>query len=152
MSLSRIVALSKDPEVQKLAQKFGREVFGADDLADALEIVRKVNPDLILFDQWLGTDNIREFILRSSATAKNEFLKKTDKNFADIPIVVVGCDDDDTDLSTFIQVGAFDYMDARQDYGRLEQIIKKIKSKSKAACMVKDKKLHKRTQIKRRSP
>ncbi len=140
MSLSRIVALSKDPEVQKLAQKFGREVFGADDLADALEIVRKVNPDLILFDQWLGTDNIREFILRSSATTNNEFLKKTDKNSAEIPIVVVGCDDDDTDLSTFIQVGAFDYMDARQDYGRLEQIIKKIKSKSKAACMIKDKK------------
>ena len=139
MSLSRIVALSKDPEVQKLAQKYGREVFGADDLADALEIVRKVNPDLILFDQWLGTEKIREFILRSSSIADNEFLKKTDKYSNDIPIVVVGCDNDDnTDLSTFIQVGAFDYLNARQDYDRLERIIKKIKSKSKAQCTVKD--------------
>jgi DNA-binding NtrC family response regulator len=137
MSLSRIVALSKDPEVQKLAQKFGREVFGADDLTDALEIVRKVNPDLILFDQWLGTDNIREFILRSSAAVNNELLKKTDKYSTDIPIVVVGCDDN-TDLSKFKQVGAFDYLNARQDYDRLEQIIKKIKGKSKISGTVKD--------------
>jgi DNA-binding NtrC family response regulator len=138
MSLSRIVALSKDPEVQKLAQKYSREVFGADDLADALEIVRKVNPDLILFDQWLGTENIREFILRSNATANNEFLKKTDKYSTDIPVVVVGCNDGSTDLSTFIQVGAFDYLNARQDYDRLERIIKKIKSKSKAPSTVKE--------------
>ena len=53
--------------------------------------------------------------------------------------MVVGCDNDDnTDLSTFIQVGAFDYLNARQDYDRLERIIKKIKSKSKAQCTVKD--------------
>ena len=138
MSLSRIVALSKDPEVQKLAQKYGREVFGADDLADALEIVQKVNPDLILFDQWLGTEKIREFILRSSTAANNEFLKKTDKISTDIPIVVVGCGDDNTDLSIFIQVGAFDYLNARQDYDRLERIIKKIKSKSKEPGAEKD--------------
>jgi DNA-binding NtrC family response regulator len=138
MSVSRIVALSKDPEVQKLAQKYGREVFGADDLADALEIVKKVNPDLILFDQWLGTEKIREFILRRRATANNEFLKKTDKISTDIPIVVVGCGDDNTDLSIFIQVGAFDYLNARQDYDRLERIIKKIKTKSKAPRTEKD--------------
>ena len=105
MTLSRIVALSKDPEVQQLAQKYGREVFGADDLADALEIIHAVNPDLILFDQWLGINNIREFVFRSSAVDKNEFLKKTDKYSIDIPIVVVGCGENNTDLSTeFIRI------------------------------------------------
>jgi DNA-binding NtrC family response regulator len=131
MSLSRIVALSKDPEVQKLAQKYSREVFGADDLVDALEIVRKVNPDLILFDQWLGAEKIREFILHSNTAADDGSLKKTDKNSTDIPIVVVGCKDDNTDLSSFIKIGAFDYLHARHDHVRLEQIIKKIKTESK---------------------
>jgi DNA-binding NtrC family response regulator len=138
MSLSRIVALSKDPEVQKLAQRYSREVFGADDLADALETVRKANPDLILFDQWLGTEKIREFILLSNAPDNNEFVEKTDKYSTDIPIVIVGCDDNKTDLSEFIRIGAFDYLNARQDYERLERIIKKIKNKSQAPPVVKD--------------
>ena len=132
MTLSRIVALSKDPEVQQLAQKYGQEVFGADDLADAVEIIRTVNPDLILFDQWLGINNVREFILRSSAVDKNESLKRKDKYSIDVPIVVVGCGEDNNDLSTeFIQIGAYDYLNTRQDYARLERIINRIKSKSK---------------------
>ncbi len=124
--------MSKDPEVQKLAQKYGREVFGADDLTDALEIVQKVNPDLVLFDQWLGTEKVRQFVLRSSANVNNKFFEKTDKYAADIPVVVVGCGDDNTDLSEFKQFGAFDYLNTGQDYDRIERIIKKIKRKSKA--------------------
>ncbi len=52
--------------------------------------------------------------------------------------MVVGCNDDNADLSTFIQFGAFDYLNARQDYVRLERIIKKIKNKSKAPPKVND--------------
>ena len=130
--------MSKNPEVQKLAQKYGREVFGADDLPDALEIVQKVNPDLILFDQWLGAEKIREFIIRSSKTADNELIKKNDKISPDIPIVVVGSGDDNIDLSGFVQVGAFDYLNARQDYDRFERIIKMIESKSTARGIEKE--------------
>jgi DNA-binding NtrC family response regulator len=138
MSLDRIVALSKDPEVQKLAQMYGREVFGADDPADALEIVQKINPDLILFDQWLGTERIRKFILRCNANVKNESLEKTDKCSNNVPIVVVGCGGDNSDLSIFKQVGAFDYLNARQDYDRFERIIKKIKNKSRTKITKKE--------------
>ncbi len=119
MSLHRIVALSKDPQVQQLAQKYGQEVFGADDLADISEIVQTVNPNLILFDQWLGMGKIREF------------LKRTDKYLNDIPVVVVGCGEENSDLSKeFIQDGAYDYLKARQDYAGLERIINRIKNKS----------------------
>jgi len=131
MSLSKIVALSKDPEVQKLAQKYGQEVFGADDLTDAVEVIQTANPDLVLFDQWLGINNAREFISQSSANNKNELDKRTDKKLIDIPIVVVGCGDDDNNLATeFIQIGAYGYLDTRQDYVQLERIINRIKSKS----------------------
>jgi DNA-binding NtrC family response regulator len=127
MTLRRIVAVSKDPEVQQLAQEYGQEVFGADDLADALDIVQTVKPDLILFDHRFGTGHIREF------------LNRTDKYSTNVPIVVVGGDDDNIDLSTeFMQAGAYDYLKARQDYAGLEQIISRIKNESvsRDPCLV----------------
>jgi len=143
MSLRRIVVLSKDPEIQQLAQEYGREVFGADNLDDALDIVQTVNPDLMLFDHRFGPRHI------------NEFRDKADNNSIDVPIVVVGSDDNNIDPATlgskqnpplagsteFIQTGACDYLKSRQhtngvfyiaaDGGaQLEQIIKRINIKS----------------------
>lgn len=119
MSLQRIVAVSKDPEVQRLAQQCGREVFGADELADALDIVQTVNPNLILFDHHFNPGHVREF------------LHKADKKSINVPVVVIGSDDSDTELSAeFMQMGAFDYLQGRQDYEQLERIINRIKNKS----------------------
>jgi len=116
MSLLRIVAVSRDPEVQQLAQQYSREVFGADDLNDALDIVKTVNPNLILFGHRFNPSHIRKF------------LNKADKNLVDVPVVAVGGDDSDTELSNeFIRMGAYDYLQGKQDYGRLEQIICRIK-------------------------
>ncbi|MFZ2146828.1 MAG: sigma-54 dependent transcriptional regulator [Sedimentisphaerales bacterium] len=122
MSLRRIVVVSKDREVQQMAREYGQEVFGADNLADALDIVQTVNPDLMLFDHRFGPSHI------------HEFRDKADKNSIDVPIVVVGDDDNSTDLSTeFIQTGAYDYLRSRQDYAQLEQIINRIKINSEAS-------------------
>jgi len=118
-NLLRIVAVSRDPEVQQLAQQYSREVFGADDLTDALDIVKTVNPNLILFDHRFNPRHIREF------------LNKADKNLVDAPVVAVGGDDSDTELSNeFIRMGAYDYLQGKQDYNRLEQIISSIKNNS----------------------
>ncbi|MCH8118462.1 MAG: sigma-54-dependent Fis family transcriptional regulator [Planctomycetes bacterium] len=140
MTLRRIIALSRDPEVQQLAQKYGQEVFGADDLADALDIVQTVKPDLILFDHRFGTGHIREF------------LDRADKYSTNVPIVVVGDDDDNIDPATlgsiqnpplagsteFMQAGAYDYLKGRQDYAGFEQIISRIKNESvsRDPCLV----------------
>ena len=122
MTLRRIVALSRDPEVQQLAQKYGQEVFGADDLADALDIVQTVKPDLILFDHRFGTGHIREF------------LDRADKYSTNVPIVVVGGDDNNIDLSKeFMQAGAYGYLKSRQDYPGFEQIISRIKNESEGS-------------------
>ncbi len=122
MSLRRIVVVSKDPEVQQMAQEYAQEVFGADNLTDALDIVQTVNPDLMLFDHRFGPRHI------------HEFRDRADKNSIEVPIVVVGNDDKNTDLSTeFIQTGAYDYLKSRQDYAQLEQIINRIKIESKTS-------------------
>jgi len=141
MTLRRIVAISRDPEVQQLAQKYGQEVFGADDLADALDVIQTINPNLILFDHRFGTGNIREF------------LDRADKYSTNVPIVVVGGNDDNIDPATlgsiqnpplagsteFMQAGAYDYLKGRQDYAGFEQIISRIKNESEGSrdpCLV----------------
>ena len=120
--LRRIVAVSKDSEIQRLAQQYGREVFGADDLTDALDIVKTVSPNLILFDHRFNPGHIREF------------LKKADNNLSDVPVVAIGGDDSDTGLSDeFIRMGAYDYLQGKQDYNRLERIICSIKDNLRTA-------------------
>lgn len=119
MSLRRIVAISKNHEVQQLAQEYSQKVFGADDIIDALDVVRTIKPDLILFDHLSTPCHISEYIDRA------------DKNSADIPIVVVGADNGNDELiRKYIEVGAFDYLRGGQDYNRLEQIVNSIKTKS----------------------
>jgi DNA-binding NtrC family response regulator len=114
--------VSRDHEVQQLAQQYGREVFGADDLKDALDIIKKVNPNLILFDHRFNPGHIREF------------LNIADKNMIDAPVVAVGDDNSDAELSNeFIRMGAYDFLQGKQDYSRLEQIISRIKNKVIAA-------------------
>ena len=121
-SLFRIVAVSKDPEIQRLTQQYGREVFGADDLSDALDIVKTASPNLILFDHRFNPSHIREF------------LNKADKYLADVPVVAIGGDDSDARLSDeFIRMGAYDYLQGKQDYNRLEQIIGRIKDDLRTA-------------------
>ena len=121
MSLRRIVVVSKEAQVTQLAQQVGQEIFVADDPAEALDIVKTVEPNLILFDYRFGPGHI------------HEFHEMADKNAIDIPpIVVVGNDENDIGLSEeFKRTGAYDYLQGRQDYSRLEQIVSRIKNEAK---------------------
>ncbi|GAI23352.1 unnamed protein product, partial [marine sediment metagenome] len=72
-----------------------------------------------------------EFILRRSDTAKNDTLQGDRFAASAAPIVVLGNNDSNTDLSAdFMQAGAYDYLKAARDYARLEQIISRIENKS----------------------
>jgi len=117
MILDRIVTVSKDPGVQQFAQNYGREVFGADDPADALDIVQTVNPNLILLDHRFEINHIREYFRRA------------DNNSGQIPVVVVGSGNGDTEMSgEFMQMGAYGYLQGKQDHTQMEQLIGRIKN------------------------
>jgi two-component system response regulator HydG len=120
MSLDRIVTVSRDPEVQRLAQQFCRQVFGTDNPADAVDVVRTVNPNLILFDHRFNPDYV------------NEFVDKADKNLTDIPVVLVSdCDSvQEERLSDSVPFRAFDSIRGMQDHEQLQQIIIRIKNES----------------------
>jgi len=119
MSLSRVAVVSKDPDIQQLAQRYSREVFGADDLADALDIVQTVNPDLVLFDQRFGPGRI------------GEFLDKADKRIGSVPVVIVGSEGRPSGSSSeYLQGGAFGYLQTSKDYVQMERIIDRIEDAS----------------------
>jgi transcriptional regulator with PAS, ATPase and Fis domain len=115
--LKRIVTVSRNPEIQHLAQQYSRDVFGADDLNDALNTSKTVKPNLILFDHHFSPDNIRKF------------LDTADKYIGDVATIAVGSDDSDTSLAeAFIKAGAYEYIRGRRDYYRLEKIINTIEN------------------------
>jgi len=116
MNLRRVVAVTKETQIQQLARSVGQEIFVADDIAEAMEIVQTISPDLILFDHHFTPRHI------------HEVLDTTYKNSINIPIVVVGNDENNAYLAEeFKQIGVFDYLQGRKDYSRLEQIAKRIK-------------------------
>ena len=121
MILYKIVVVSKETQIQQLARQVGREIFAADDPAEALDIIETVRPDLILFDDHFGPDYIRELIDR------------TDKNSMDVPIIVISNNDGDTKHFTeFMQMGVYDYIQTKDDYDRLEKIATQIKNENQS--------------------
>jgi DNA-binding NtrC family response regulator len=123
MSLSIFVVVSKDPDVQRLAQRYGQEVFGADDLADALDTVQTVNPDLILFDHRFSPDHI------------GDFLNKAGKRIAGVPVVVVGGGEVDAESSAnYLKAGALGYLQDSKDYRQMEQVIDRVEKGSDCAA------------------
>ncbi|MHC4616173.1 MAG: sigma-54 interaction domain-containing protein [Planctomycetota bacterium] len=117
MSLRRVVAVSKDAEIQILARQAAREVFGADDLNEAFDIIETVNPDLVLLDRRLGLTGVREF------------LSGCRKNSLNSPVVVVGHSIADIDLCTeYKRMGVYDYLQDRNDYDGLKLIVTRLEN------------------------
>ena len=101
MSLSRILVVGKEFELQKSAQQIGQQIFVADSLADAVNLTETITPDLILFDHHFEPACVQEFF------------NAADKNSINAPIIVV----------------ARAYLNGRQDDSRPEEFAKEIKSK-----------------------
>ena len=122
MVLNRIVAVSRESEIQQLARRIGREVFAADNIAEAFDIIRTADPDLIIIDTNIGLCDVRQFL---------DIHLTQNKNPENVPVVIVACGQTGTDSSEeFIRVGACDYINGPQDYHRLELIAAQIKNKS----------------------
>jgi DNA-binding NtrC family response regulator len=117
--LRRVVVVSKDVELQQLAQQVGQEIFVADDLAEALDIVEAVNPELTVFDDSFTPSHIREFLDKLVLSG----VEGTDKNSRNVPVVVIWGDARDAGArAQFIQMGAYDYVQKSTDCNQLRQI------------------------------
>jgi len=62
MSLIRVVAVSKAPHIHTLARRVASEVYAADSIGEAFEMIRTASPDLILFDHQISPNGTSDFI------------------------------------------------------------------------------------------
>ncbi len=67
--LRRIAVASKNPRIHELAQDVAHDVFVADDLVEAVDIVQTVTPDLTIFDESYSPSLIRDFLDHTRPTA-----------------------------------------------------------------------------------
>jgi len=119
--LRRIVVVSKRGEVHQLAQQVSREVFMADDLAEASDITETISPDIVVFDDTFSPDHIREFI------------NTADKNLTSAPVLVVGLDENSKEPPTeYIRIGAYDYINGTNNYNKLQEIAAQLCKQSQS--------------------
>lgn len=113
MSLRRTVALSRQAEIHELARQVSRQVFTADTIAEASDLIEARNPDLILLDRRFSP-NIERFLLAAD-------------KISDAPIVVIGSDDEDADeIAALEKMGAYDFLRGKNDLIRLKEIAQRI--------------------------
>ncbi len=116
MSLDKTVAISREAEVHELARRVSRDVFMADSIAEASDIIQAHDPDLILFDRRFNPD-----IDRFLATAEN---------ISDAPLVIIGHGDENADaIARFRKMGAYDILRGKADHDRIEEIAAEITSR-----------------------
>jgi len=122
MSLRRVVVISRRGGVQELARQVAAEVFAADNIEEILDIVNRIEPDMILAE--LGSDD----------ACVRELLGATGNRGLDVPVVVLGSEQDSDDrVCEFTNMGAHDYLCGPRDYNRLEQIAAELKNNLSAA-------------------
>lgn len=114
MSLNNVIAVSRQVEIQELAKQTAKNVFSADDISEALDIAKRVCPELILFDHRFGPDDIIKF-------------SNVAKNISDAHIVVVGNGDTQA-AANFIGNKPWHYLEGVKDH-RLRKIVDQIKQK-----------------------
>jgi transcriptional regulator with PAS, ATPase and Fis domain len=60
--LRRIVVVGGKPHIQEIARQIAGQVFAADDLTEAADIVNTVTPEMAVFDETATPDDIRELL------------------------------------------------------------------------------------------
>jgi len=116
MILNGIITIGKNAEIQQLARQVCKEIFAADDLNETIDLAKRVDPDLIIFDHYLGPDYIRDFI-------------RANDDCTDVHTLVVG--DGDNSIHSpaqFIEMGAHYYLHDKQDHHKLREIATQIKN------------------------
>lgn len=116
--LQKTLVVSKKQQMQALAQKVSQQIFTADDLPEALEMVGGISPDLVVFDDFFTPEHIEAFVTR------------TDNAQQSVPVVVMGDDSGQSAASDeFRRAGAHDYLD-ENDGDELKKIALNLKCRA----------------------
>ena len=106
----------RDPDFERVRMALGRnprlKIIRAYGIKDGLELLRTLNPDLVLLDFYLNDGT------------GLDFLREMDRAGLDAPVVVISGQGDEMVAAQMIQAGAFDYISKnRADAATLSRTI-----------------------------
>ena len=117
MTLRDVIVVSRQAEIQELAQEIAKNVFAADDISEAMEVAKRVSPDVVLFDHWFSHDDIVKF-------------SNTAENISNAHFVIAGNDDSATQIiANFVKNEVFHYFNHAKEPDRFHKIVEQIKQK-----------------------
>ena len=122
--LHRTLVVSKKDPIQALMRQVSQQIFVADDVAEALEMVGHLRPDLVVFDDQATPSDVRRF----AETADNVMPR--------IPIVAV--QNESHGAEAFRHAGATDFLDSDTDVEGLRQIVAAMAPVANVATLPED--------------
>ena len=105
----RTLVVSKKECTQALARQVSLQIFVADDVGEALDMVQSMQPDLVVFDDLSTPEHVRQFT------------GQTDRGPSSIPVVVVR--NGSHTAEAFRLAGAVECLDSDGDVDRLRRIV-----------------------------
>lgn len=117
MMLNNVITVGKDSHLLQLAGQYGREVFSADDVNEALDIIKKTNPELIIFNNQFTAGDLKKFICTMNKKSKP-------------CIVYVGDEMQENCCQSFLDAGVNYYLHGQKDYHKLSEIVNKVSGSS----------------------
>ncbi len=112
MILKNVVAVGRNSQVIQLVRQFCQELFAADDINEALDITKRANPPLVVFDDSFYPSDIKKF---AACTGNNSSLC----------IVSIGLGSLDSSKS-YLDAGSHYHLHGEKELYRLTEIVNKI--------------------------
>ncbi len=116
MSIEKILVVGRDERLHKLASQHCEKLFSVDELENFWEMMKKVKPDLILFDGILHQQIICDYV-----SSLNEKEIKT-------PVIVVSPQKLIPNYDQLKAVGVYDCIKGDQDFDRFADIIQELEN------------------------
>lgn len=127
MVLNNVIVVGREANILKLVHPISENVYAADNTTEALDITRRITPDLIVFDSSTAEESVKQFI--QHAEGIEEILL--------FLIKMIG-DDSEYEISS-IEKGGFRHIDCVQNHHELHKVINDLKHQSSLEGTVEDK-------------
>ncbi|MBN1359552.1 MAG: sigma 54-interacting transcriptional regulator [Sedimentisphaerales bacterium] len=121
--LRRIAVVSRNPELHELAQEVAHDVFVADDLIEALDIVETVTPDLTVFDESHAPASIRAFLDKTNPTGSPAQAA-----------IVAALEPTSFDEQDYTRAGVSYYLAGRENCRRLRDIALQLRDRAECSA------------------
>jgi DNA-binding NtrC family response regulator len=121
--LRRVAVVSRNPQIHELVQEIAHDVFMADDLAEAIDIVETVTPDLTVFDESHAPSHIRDFLDRTGSVGGSSHVA-----------VVAALEPTSIPEHDYLRAGVSHYLAGHEDCRRLRDIAMQVRDQAEHAA------------------